>query len=421
MAFNADIVITGIGVVSSLGTGKTAFWDGIKSGQSGAQPYERLQDTPMPVQFAAAIKDFEPKKLVTPRKSLKVMCREIQTGVASATLAMEDASLGKGDVDPYRAGCVYGSMLLYCEPEELQDAYGACMVDGEFDKDLWGKKFPTKLFPLWMLRFLPNMAACHIGIAQDFRGPNNSICQREVSGLLAMIEAATVMDRDQADVMLCGGVGTRLNTGPMVYRGDVMLSHRKDVPAAASRPFDKNRDGMLMGEGATSFVLETREHAERRGAKIYASLAGYARRFVNPQKYRAVDGSYAPALSACLESAGWKPSDVDHVNADGLATIQEDKVEAADIRAVFGDVPVTAPKCFFGNSCSGSGSMETAVSVLALESGELPPNINYDTPDPDCPVNVIHGEPHKIGKTGAVVLSRSLTGQVAAIAFKAES
>lgn len=190
MESGREVVVTGLGVVSPIGIGKVALWESFCTQRSGIRNVGSLLTTPLPLRFGAIIPDFDARQYVQPRKSLKVMSREIQTGFAAAQLAIRDAQLPSGSVDPDRLGVVFGSEMLYCELDDLQPAYTACIHDGRFQYPDWGTKGLGQLYPLWMLKYLPNMVACHIGIANDARGPNNTILQGEVSSLLAMIEGA---------------------------------------------------------------------------------------------------------------------------------------------------------------------------------------------------------------------------------------
>ncbi|MEX0819152.1 MAG: beta-ketoacyl-[acyl-carrier-protein] synthase family protein [Pirellulaceae bacterium] len=411
-----QIVVTGIGVVSPIGIGIEPFWSSLREGTSGVGPYSLLQGTEMPVRFGGEIKDFDAKQYVTPRKSLKVMSHEIQLGFAAAAMAVEQAGVGSGRVDPDRFGVLFGSEMLYGPLDELKDVYQRCKVDGEIDPNLWAEQAMSNIYPLWMLKYLPNMAACHIGIANDARGPNNSITHGDVSSLLAIIEAMHIIQRGHADVMIAGGVGSRLDPTQLLYRGDSNLSHREDDPAAASRPFDAARDGMVNGEGAGAWVLERREHAERRGAAALATIRGYGRSYDSRMTPKPATGiAIRRSIAQALGVAGLEADGIGHVNAHGLATIHEDPLEAQAIRDCLGDVPVTALKSFFGNLGPGGGAVEAAASVMALQHDEVPRTLNYETPDPACPVNVVHGESLVGAKPTAMILSQAGPGQAAAI------
>lgn len=416
MSETPEIVITGIGVVSPIGIGVEPFWKSLREGTSGVRPYSLLQGTEMPVRFGGEILDFDAKQYVTPRKSLKVMSREIQIAFAAAAMAVENAGINGGAIDPDRFGVVFGSEMCYGPPEELVEVYQHCRIDGRIDPGLWPEKAMSKNFPLWMLKYLPNMAACHIGIAHDARGPNNSITHGDVSSLLAMTEAMHIIRRGHADMMIAGGFGARLNLTQMQYRGDANLSHREDDPEAASRPFDAARDGMVNGDGAGALVIERREHAERRGAAVLATIRGAgssyeARMTPTPATGIAIRRSIMQSLAdADLES-----DSIGHVSAYGVSTIHDDPLEAQAIRDCLGDVPVTALKSYFGNLGAGGGAVETLASVLALQHSEVPRTLNYETADPECPVNVVRGESLVGAKPVAMILSQAGSGQAAAI------
>jgi 3-oxoacyl-[acyl-carrier-protein] synthase II len=265
------------------------------------------------------------------------------------------------------------------------------------------------------------MAASHVAIAHDARGPNNSIVLGDVSGLLAIAEAASVIRRGWADVMLVGGTGCRLHPTALVARGDALLSHRADDCRRASRPFDRDRDGLVNGEGAGAIVLESREHAARRGGRIHGRLLAAAARCEPTARRHGVTGaSLRAAIRATCAAAKLEPASVGHVNAHGVSTVEMDRAEAAAIRAELGDVPVTAPKSAFGHLGAAGGVVELAASILGLERGLVPATLNYETPDPTCPVNVVTGGP-LAGRPGtALAVNLCSTGQAAAVAIAAE-
>lgn len=420
MTNNTEVVITGVGVVSPIGIGKEAFWSSLRSGRSGIGPLSFAADTDLPVKFGGEIKDFDAKQYVKPRKSLKLMCREIQTGHTAAMLAIKDANLNRSEVDPDRIGVVFGAEMFYCDLNELADAYRKCYIGDQLRPELWGEGAMSDLNPLWMLKYLPNMVACHIAIAEDARGPNNTVVLDEVASLLALTESACVIQRGDADVMIAGGSGTRANLTRMLYRGDHAWSHRHDDPQGACRPFDADRDGGVVGEGAGAFIVESREYAEARGANILARLLGYGRSFESRANYTegCADG-IRRSIDAALRTAEIGAADVGHVNAHGASQIEPDQAEAQAIHDCLGDTPVTAPKSYFGCLGAGTGAVEMAASVLAIAEGEVPPTLNYQRPDPACPVNVIHDEPLRTTSSVALVLNQSETGQAAAVAIAA--
>ncbi len=415
-----NVVITGMGVVSPIGLGPEAYWESLCQQRSGVELLPERAGIKLPICMGAAIKGFDPKQHVKPRKALKVMCREIQTGFAAATLAVEQAQLDKDQVAPERLGVVYGSEMLYCEPDDLLEVYGKCLEEGEFHIGRWGDAAMAKMYPLWMLMYLPNMVACHVGIANDARGPNNTICQGDVSSLLAMIEAASIILRGHADVMIVGGSSSRLSMTPMLYRGIDHLSPQVESPAEACRPFDAARDGSVNGEGAAAFIFESEQHAAARGAKVLARLRGWGTSFGNREKTEPTHGwAIRRSIEKALARAALGADGVGHVNADAAGLVHDDAVEAQAINQVLGQVPVTAPKSFFGDLGSSGGAVQMVASVLALQHGQIPVTLNFRQPDPNCPVQVVHNEAMTAKHPTAVVLSQSQAGQSVALVLDA--
>jgi 3-oxoacyl-[acyl-carrier-protein] synthase II len=416
MSLPRDVVITGLGAVSPLGIGADVLWQALDSGRSGVDWLPEFRGSELPFRYGGRIKEFDPKLYIQPRKTIKVMCLEIQAAYAAASLAVEHAGLPKGTVAPERYGVVLGSEMLYGEIDEVEEVFRHCSEGGEFQEDRWGVQAFKDLFPLWMLKYLPNMAACHISIAQDARGPNNSIVQGGASSLLAVGEAAAVIARGHADVMIAGGSGSATAVSCLPFRGWEHLSQWRGEPAEASRPFDAGRSGIVPGEGAGAIVLEAREHAERRGATILAQVAACASRFEPVRRGQSRTGAaIRQSIQAVLSAGGVEPGEVGHVNAHGEGSVIHDRLEAQAIREVLGDVPVTAPKSFFGDLGAGSGAVELVASVLAIVHGRVPRTLNFVEPDPRCPVNVVQGATAESRQPTAVVLNQSSTGQAAAV------
>lgn len=415
-----EVVITGLGIVSPIGVGREAVWNAIIARRSGVRPQPELASIGWLAPFGGDISGFEPKDLIQPRKSIKIMSRPIQLAAAAAELAWQDAGLGAATVDPERFGVVGAAGIMYCDIDELRIPYVEWLKQEDFDIHRWSRKAMGELYPLWMLKYLPNMPACHIGIRYDARGPNNTIAEGDVSSLLAVSEAADVIRRDHADVMIVGGTGSRINLSDLMWhRGARMACNGKADPAEICRPFDAERSGMVCGEGAAQIVLESREHAERRGARAIARVAGAATRFeLAADKQHPTGDAIRRAIRAALAAAGLEPRDIGYVNAHGLSTREDDPIEARAIRETLGDVPVTALKSFFGNLGQGSGLVELAVSLIALGEGVVPPTLNYETPDPECPVNVVTTL-QRAEKHAFVKLNHNSTGQAAAVVITA--
>ena len=417
-----DVVITGVGVISPIGIGTDAFWHALLEGKSGVRPIDLFDANGLTVRFGGQVPSFDPKLYVRPRKSLKVMSRDIQFGFAAADLAIADAGISNDKLDPERFGVVFGNEMIYADLDDLETTYRRAKTSaGTFSYEHWAEAIHEELQPLWLLKHLPNMTASHIAIAQDARGPNNTIVLGDVSSLLAVSEAASVIQRGWADVMLAGGTGSRLHPTALVARGNAVLSKRNDDFGAACRPFDLHRDGLVNGEGAAVLVLESREHARKRGGHIRSRILATAaccepRKQENLPTGRGVE----MALRNVLRQSGLNSETLGHINAHGLSTEPMDRAEAQAIAAVVGDTPVTAPKGNFGHAGAGSGLLELAASVLAVESGSIPQTRNYETPDPACPVQVIHDEPMTGRPRTAISLNFSTMGQASVVAIAAE-
>ncbi|MBX7104826.1 MAG: beta-ketoacyl-[acyl-carrier-protein] synthase family protein [Gemmataceae bacterium] len=413
-------VITGIGVSTPLGLDAATYWAGLIEGRSGVRPLTLFDASQYPVTFGGELPGFEPRKALSgkeERKALKMMARPITIGVACASAAFADAGLAKGKLDPDRFGVEFGSSLI---PTDLDDLTAAALasssgVPGDVDYAKWGKEGIPAIQPLWMLKYLPNMVACHTSILHDARGPNNSITETDVAGLLAMGEAFRILQRDCADFFLCGASDSKLNILSLARHclfAD--LSKRNAEPAKACRPFDRGRDGWVVSEGAGVFGLEELEHAKKRGARIDAELVGFGSAF---DRDFSGDGILR-AAKAALKQAGIEPSDLDHVNAHGQSTLDGDAWEARGIAKIVGrDVPVFAPKSYLGCMSSAGAPAEVAASILAFRHGTLPATLNYETPDPACPIQVSR-EPRPITKRYFLKLSMTELGQVGAAVFQ---
>ncbi|HEY2147045.1 MAG TPA: beta-ketoacyl-[acyl-carrier-protein] synthase family protein [Pirellulales bacterium] len=399
---NRRVVITGIGLISPLGNSKEALWDALVSGKSGVGPLDSPLVQTLPAKFAAEARftgdieefgplDKEQKKAI--RKGLKLMCRESQMGVAAAQLALADAKLAAGGVDPERIGCVFGTDYMLTLPEDFSAAINRCRSEnGEFDYSRWGKEGMAEITPLWLLKYLPNMPASHVAIYNDLRGPNNSITHREAAANLAVAEAFHTITRGSADIMAAGATGTRVHPMKSVHAAQQEeLASNGVAPEKASRPFDLNRNGMVLGEGSGLIVLEELESAKAREATIYGEIIGTGSSQATDKNFVARrDVALANVIRRSLAEAGAMPNDDGHIHAHGLSTHTSDADEAKAIRDVFGEladrIPVTAAKSNFGNLGAGSGIVELIASLLALVNNRLPPILNYETPDPECPI-----------------------------------
>ncbi len=438
------VVITGLGLVSPLGSTPSALWSALAAGQSGVALTTLLPPDRQPLRFAGEargftgeIDDFGPlekerKKAI--KKGLKVMCRETRMAVAAAQLAIADAGFAESPMPPEATGVVLGSDYMLTMPEDYEGGMKKCADTGEFQFRRWGNEGLGEMAPLWMLKYLPNMPASHIAIYNDLRGPNNSLTMREAAGNLAIGEAFRTIRRGHADLMVAGATGTRILPMQAIHalQTEQMAADNGD-PAKASRPFDKNRTGMVAGEGAGMIVLEEITSAKARGATIYAEVVGLGSANVaHPERAGSsatpilrgrCDVALARAMKAALRDAGKSPADVGHINAHGLGTTDRDADEARAIREVFGPladkVPVTALKSYFGNLGAGSAVVELIASVLAMREGCLPRVLNYETPDPACPLAVVTNDATPSGHS-FLNLSVTPQGQAAVLYIAAD-
>jgi len=438
MSVDADrrVVITGMGVVSPLGLSLEGLWSGLVSGTSAVGPIEAFPAAGLPLGHAAEargftgdIDDFGPldtdrKKAI--RKGLKVMCRESQMAVAAAQRALHDCGMTPQQHSPERFGCVFGSDYMLTLPDDFTASVAKCRADdGGFNFDKWATDGLPQLTPLWLLKYLPNMPASHVAIYNDLRGPSNSLTMREASGHLAIGEATNTIKRGAADVMLAGATGTRVHPMKTVHAlQSEQVAMGEGDPAGWSRPFDRSRRGMVLGEGAAVLILEELEHARARGARIHGEVLGHAARNASDSsgvgvKRRAI----ALAMRQALAVAGIPADRLSHIHAHGVSTVVGDRDEAAAMGDALGPaagaIPTVAAKSHFGNLGGGSGVVECVASMLAMQRGELFPLLNFESPDPECPVRPgRRGEP-----AGDCFISSSVTpqGQAGSVVIRAWS
>ena len=419
-----EIVITGFDLISPIGVGQEDFWVSLRDGVSGIGYLEgTTQDSPLRP-FAASVPDFHAKDFVKPRKNIKVMSRDIQLGFVAAMMAAKRAGLNASvddpenrTVEPDRLGVIFGCDLMTLELSELADAFYAGINNGQYDFSTWGPSAMAKIMPLWMLKYLPNMPASHISIAMDARAASNSPTLDRVSSLASIIEAAHIIERGDADVMVCGGSGNRANACCLSRGNSYRLAPWTGDPQAVPRPFDANRVGTVPGSGSGAIIIESKEFALARGAKPLATLRGYFQGVAPTSEYLVTAESVERSIAGVLENAGMTISDIDHINADGLGTVEDDALEAAGIKAAAGDTPVFTGKGHFGNLGSGTGAVELAASLIAMEKGTLPPVRNCEKIADDCPVNVITKE-HTVTKSAFIKINQTNMGRSTAVVFE---
>ena len=413
-----EVVVTGVGVVTPIGVGADSFWDSLVAGRSGVSVRTGFEDVQLPHRIAASVSDFVGKEHIKPRKAMKIMCAPVQFGCGAAAMAFAQANFGEGVLAQERLGTVFGTETFFADPAEVADVFQKCTVDSEYQHERWGEFALREIQPLWMLKYLPNMAASHISIAMDARGPSNSICQGEASGLLSLIEGADLIQRGAADVVIVGGTGSRMSLVSTLYRGVNLLSKNVNKPEQASCPFAQDRDGMVVGEGAGAIVLESKQFAENRGANILCDVGGWSRGYHRLDS----DGFSADLqyhLAAATDRAGLKADQIDLVNANAMGAVIGDAQEAQAIAGALGTTPVVAHKGAFGNLGPGTSMVELIASILTIQKQHVPPTLNCQTIAADCPINVLNRDSPALTKINNVLKSSySATGQIATVVIQ---
>ena len=422
------VVITGMGVVSPIGIGLDAFWSSLNEGRGGVETIRAFPSDGLPSSAVAEVKGFDPKAHALPKykksftKSLKYMARDIQLAVTAALMAVADAGLVEGGVDPARMGVDLGAGLISSELDELVPSLThSSLASGKFDFHTYGREGIPMIPPIWMLKYLPNMLACHISILVDCQGPSNTITEAEAASCLAIGEATRIIARGRADVMITGGADSKIHPLSLVRMSllELMTSWKGD-PSQACKPFDLRRDGTVPGEGAGILVLEEREHAIERGARIYGEILGFGSACdARPEGGLDPEGVGTElAVSSALRDAGLAPRDLGHVNAHGLGTRVADMAEARAFGRVFGPeraVPVTALKGYLGNIVSGSGAVELIGSLMGVNRGLIPAILNCDEPDPSCNLDLVTGGSRRTDNPSFVKCNLTRHGQAAAL------
>ncbi|RUL88495.1 beta-ketoacyl-[acyl-carrier-protein] synthase family protein [Tautonia sociabilis] len=423
------VVITGLGIISPLGIGPEATWSALREGRGGVSRLDAFPIDGLPSDAAGEVKDFSPKALAVDKhrkalqKNLKYMARDIQLAVAAAELAVVDGKLLDGQVDPARIGIDLGAGMISSDLDELAPAINlSTREDGSFDFETYGKAGIPEIEPLWMLKYLPNMLACHISILNDCRGPSNTITQGEAAANAAIGEAFRIIQRGQADVMITGGADSKIHPLSFIRMKLNGVNCRwEGEPSAACRPFDVRRCGVVPGEGAGILVVEELEHARRRGATIYGELIGFGSASdANPRGGLHPEGRGTElAIRAALRDAGLEPSQIGHINAHGWSTVEADLAEARAYTRLFGPgVPVVGLKGYTANTASGCGAIELIASLLATRHGLLPATLNCDELDPRIELDVVRGEPRTLVDPTFVNVNFNRYGQVAALAVR---
>ncbi|ADH61042.1 3-oxoacyl-(acyl-carrier-protein) synthase 2 [Thermoanaerobacter mathranii subsp. mathranii str. A3] len=404
------VVVTGVGVITPLGNTVEKFWNSLINGESGIDTVTKFDVSEFPTKVAAEVKDFEPT-LYIDKKEARRMDRFIQFAVASAKLALEDSQIDLSKVDLNRFGVIYGTGIGGIETFENQIK-------------IMYEKGPGKVSPFFIPMMIANMAAGQIAITFGLKGINETIVNACASSTNAIGEAFKAIQRGEADLIVTGGTEAAIT--PMSFAGFCAMKamSTNEDPKKASRPFDLNRDGFVMGEGSASLILESLEHAQKRGAKIYAEIIGYG----------ATDDAYhitapapegegaARAMEAALKDGKVSFEMIDYINAHGTSTEYNDKFETMAIKKVFKDhaykLYVSSIKSMVGHLLGAAGAVEAVATVLTIKNGIIPPTINYETPDPECDLNYVPNEAIEKEVNYAISNSFGFGGHNGTILFK---
>lgn len=409
-----EVVVTGLGIVSSLGIGTDGFWDGLISGRSAAAPIEGFDASNHPVRFACEVRGFDPTPFIDVREASR-MDRVSQFVMAAAQMAWDDAGLQEipPSVKPERAGAVIGTGVG-----------GAWTYEKETEALLKGG--PRKVGPTAALRVMGNAAAGNLAIRYGLMGPNHAVTSACATGAHALGNAYLYLKAGMADLMLAGAAEAAITPlWASVFAKMGALSRRNEEPQKASRPFDADRDGFVMGEGAGMLVLERREFAEARGAPIIASVAGYgatndAHHLVQP--HPTGQGAIL-AMRAAMEGSGVSAEELDLINPHGTSTPYNDRAETLAIKEVFGHeakrLAISATKSQIGHAMGAAGALEAIATLLSMKHSAVPGTINLETPDPECDLDYVADGSRDMKIRAALSNSFGLGGHCAAILFKA--
>ena len=408
---NRRVVITGMGLICGAGNTKEEVWSTLLAGRSKVGAISRFDASAFPVRFASEVRNFDPLKFIE-KKEVKKMDPFIHYAVAASQEAMDDSGLRATPENATRLGVFIGSGIG-----------GFGVIEREHEKFLKGG--PGKISPFFIPAAIVNLAAGQVSIRFGLKGPNSATCTACSTGAHAVGDSFKIIQRGDADAMVCGGAEAAIT--PMGVGGFAAmraLSTRNDDPEHASRPFDIDRDGFVIGEGSGVLVLEELEHARARGAKIYAEMAGYGMSsdaFHITQPSEDGDGAVRVMTNA-LNDAQIQPHEIGYINAHGTSTFYNDKLETLAIKKVFGDsaysIPVSSTKSMMGHLLGAAGGVEAGVIALALREQIVPPTANYEKPDPDCDLDYVPNTSRRIQAQYALSNSFGFGGTNAALLMK---
>ena len=407
------VVVTGLGIVSPVASELNAFWEGIKAGKSGITSVEGVPDIDKyAVRIGGQIRDLEVEKYID-RKDARKMDPYSLWGVSAAVMAVEDAGLEQANLDPHRVGVIASSGIGGMQIMQEQCARAI-------------KGGPRRVSPQLIPQMIVNILSGYVAIRYGYNGPNFCVTSACASGTHSIGEAMRIIQYGDADVMIAGGAEASLAMlGIAGFSALRATSRRNDDPEGASRPFDKERDGFVMSEGAGIVILEEKEHALKRGAKIYCEAAGYGRTcdayHITAPAEDAVQA--ARGMSLAIADAGLSPDAVDYINAHGTSTYYNDKGETLAIKKALGEekaykTAVSSTKSMTGHMLGAAGGVEAAICALAIRDSIAPPTINYTTPDPDCDLDYVANQAREMNIDVALSNSLGFGGHNASLCFK---
>jgi 3-oxoacyl-[acyl-carrier-protein] synthase II len=408
------VVVTGLGTVNPLGRDVESFWKAAQEGTSGIGEITHFDASGMKARIAGEIEGFDPEEYIE-RKEARRLDRYDQLFWASSHQALADAGISYEEDDPaaLRAGVVVGSGI-------------GGMISFQNGIDTMRERGPDRVSPLTITQIISNMAAGLVSIRYNLFGPSTCSVTACAASANAIGDAAEIIKRNAADVMVAGGAEAPVCEFAVAgFSQSRALSLNNDDPQGASRPFDADRDGFVMGEGAATLILEEREHAIARGATIYAEITGYGMSSdgFHVTLPRPGGGGAARAMQHALDHAGIGASDVDYINAHGTSTAANDATETAAIKTVFGDgaysLPISSTKSMTGHLLGGAGALESLVCILSIRDGVVAPTINYSTPDPECDLDYVPNEAREVAVKTAMTNSFGFGGHNVSLVFAA--
>lgn len=401
------IVVTGMGVITSIGLTLEEFWNSLIKGKSGIDRITAFDVTDFPVKVASEVRDFDPSEYMD-NKMADRSARFSQFSIATSRMAAESSGLNFSQVNLERAGvCIANTIDV-----------GNIIVDQE----RLVKRGPKRINPLFISKTGPHVAAVQVGLMFGIKGPNFSVNSACASGAEALASAYDMIKLGYTDIMLAGGTDATIVPITLAGMSIVGALTKEEDPSIASRPFDLNRGGFVFGEGAGIAVLESLEHARNRGAKILAELAGVSRSFDAYSEFAPDFHMEALAMHNALTCAGIAPEEVDYINAHGTGTRLNDASETRAIKEVFGEraykIPVSSNKSMIGHILTAAGAIEAIASIMTIQNGIIPPTINYETPDPECDLDYVPNVARKASVNTCLSNSFGMGGQNCCLVFR---